>query len=136
MLQAYSSFVWCTVVVITNTSRVPVEGEIKNSAAAFQLDHLEDYGRRHSLRSHGQVETAGEPETVKGLTAKVISLAANMGVTLKPDITISHRLPARAADRQVCAEEHKSKHDVKHASEASGRCARTQVGTACTSTTT
>ena len=85
------------------------------------------------MRIHGQVETTGEPETVEGLIAKVISLAANMGVTLKrDDISISHRLPARAADRQVCAEEHKSKHDAKHASEASGRCARTQVDTACT----
>ena len=61
----------------------------------FQLDRLEQYGRRDSVRIHGLAETAGEPETAEGSTEKVISLAADMGVTLKPDdISISHRLPA------------------------------------------
>ena len=65
----------------------------------FQLDRLEQYGRRDSVRIHGLAETTGEPETADGSTAKVISLAADMGVTLKPDdISISHRLPARAGE--------------------------------------
>ena len=65
----------------------------------FQLDRLEQYGRRDSVRVHGLAETAGEPETADGSTAKVISLAADMGVMLKPDdISISHRHPARAGE--------------------------------------
>ena len=58
------------------------------------------------MRIHGLAETTGEPETADGSTATVISLwptvvalAADMGVTLKPDdISISHRLPARAGE--------------------------------------
>ena len=51
------------------------------------------------MRIHGPAETTGEPETADGSTAKVISLAANMAMTLKPDdISISHRLPARAGE--------------------------------------
>ena len=65
----------------------------------FQLDRLKQYGRRDSVRIHGLAETAGEPETAEGSTEKVISLAADMRVTLKPDdISISHRLPARAGE--------------------------------------
>ena len=66
----------------------------------FQLDRLEQYGRRDSVRIHGLAETTdGEPETTEGSTEKVIRLAADMGVTLKPDdISISHRLPARAGE--------------------------------------
>ena len=42
----------------------------------FQLDRLEQYGRRDSVRIHGLAETTGgESETAEGSTAKVISLA-------------------------------------------------------------
>ena len=47
----------------------------------FQLARLEQYGVRDSVRIHGLAERA------EGSTAKVISLAADMGVTLKPDDT-------------------------------------------------
>ena len=47
----------------------------------FQLARLEQYGVRDSVRIHGLAER------VEGSTAKVISLAADMGVTLKPDDT-------------------------------------------------
>ena len=73
----------------------PLQKEVR--LHRFQLDRLEQYGRRDSVRIHGLAETTGEPETPDGSTAKVISLAVDMGVTLKPDdISISHRLPARA----------------------------------------
>ena len=66
----------------------------------FQLDRLEQYGRRDSVQIHGLAETVGgEEETGEGSTTKLISLAADMGVTLKPDdISISHRIPVRASE--------------------------------------
>ena len=57
----------------------------------FELDRLEQYSRRESIRICGIDETAGED------TDDVVrELAADIGVTLKPeDISVSHTLPGR-----------------------------------------
>ena len=57
----------------------------------FELNRLEQYSRRESIRICGIDETAGED------TDDVVrELAADIGVTLKPeDISVSHTLPGR-----------------------------------------
>ena len=57
----------------------------------FELDRLEQYSRRESIRICGVDETTGEDTD-----DLVRELAADIGVTLKPeDISVSHRLPGR-----------------------------------------
>ena len=56
----------------------------------FDLDSLEQYSRRESVRIYGIPESKG-----KDTNRLVIDLAADMGITVKPeDISVSHRLPA------------------------------------------
>lgn len=57
----------------------------------FENDKLEQYSRRDNLRISGLEEDVDETEEV--LEAKVIELAADIGVKLKPEeISVAHRL--------------------------------------------
>ena len=65
----------------------------------FDLDRLELYSRRESVRIYGIPESEGEDTN-----RLVIDLAADMGVTVKPeDISVSHRLPAGRGPRTKAA---------------------------------
>ena len=62
----------------------------------FELDRLEQYSRRESIRICGIDETAGEDTDELAR-----ELAADIGVTLKPeDISVSHTLPGRPGSTQ------------------------------------
>ena len=57
----------------------------------YETDKLEQYQRKDNLCIYGLEEESDESEDV--VEAKVIELAANMGVTLVPDnISVAHRL--------------------------------------------
>ena len=89
----------------TADSQTTEVGKVKQRVQLlrFDLDRLELYSRRESVRIYGIPESDGEDTN-----RLVIDLAADMCITVKPeDISVSHRLPAGRGPRAANRSKHK-----------------------------